>query len=75
MVEAVQTGKLKTGDKVVFVGFGAGLTWGALAVEWSGPILPERTIRPEWFRPFARLRSVFRRLLRILEGILFGREP
>ncbi len=75
VVEAIQTGKLKPGDKVVFVGFGAGLTWGALAAEWSGPFLPERTIRAEWFRPFARVRSLLRRLLRILEGILFGREP
>lgn len=73
VVEAIQTGKLKPGDKVVFVGFGAGLTWGALAVEWSGPILPERTIRAEWFRPFARIRSLLRRLLRTLEGILLGR--
>ncbi len=75
VVEAIQTGKLKAGDKVVFVGFGAGLTWGALAAEWSGPILPERTIRPEWFKPFARVRSIFRRILRVLEGIFFGREP
>lgn len=75
VVEAIQTGKLKPGDKVIFVGFGAGLTWGALAVEWSGPLLPERTIRAEWFRPFARIRSALRRLLRILEGFLFGREP
>lgn len=75
VVEAIQTGKLHPGNKVVFVGFGAGLTWGALAVEWSGPILPERTIRPEWFRPFARLRSFFRRLQRIIEGLFFGREP
>ncbi len=75
VVEAIQTGKLKPGDKVVFVGFGAGLTWGALAAEWTGPILPERTIRAEWFRPFARVRSLLRRLLRMLEGVLFGREP
>jgi 3-oxoacyl-[acyl-carrier-protein] synthase-3 len=74
VVEAIQTGKLKPGDKVVFVGFGGGLTWGALAVAWSGPILPERTIRAEWFRPFARVRSLFRRILRLLEGILFGRD-
>lgn len=75
VVEAVQAGKLKPGDKVVFVGFGGGLTWGALAAEWSGPLLPERAIRPEWIRPFARIRSLFRRLLRILEGFFFGREP
>ena len=75
VTEAVQIGKLKPNDKVVFVGFGAGLTWGALAVEWSGPILPERTIKPEWFKPFARVRSALRRILRILEGLFFGREP
>ena len=36
--EAVQQGRLNPGDKVVFVGFGAGLTWGAAVVEWSGTI-------------------------------------
>ncbi len=33
--EAVQSGKLKTGDVVVFVGFGGGLSWGAVAWKWS----------------------------------------
>jgi len=32
-VEAVEDGRLQPGDQIVFVGFGAGLTWGALAVE------------------------------------------
>lgn len=32
--EAVRTGKIKSGDKVVLVAFGGGLTWGALAVEF-----------------------------------------
>lgn len=32
--EAVKTGKVKRGDKIVLVAFGGGLTWGALAVEY-----------------------------------------
>ena len=33
--EAYKEGKIQKGDKVVFVGFGGGLTWGASVVEWS----------------------------------------
>ncbi|WP_408956534.1 beta-ketoacyl-ACP synthase III [Natroniella sp. ANB-PHB2] len=33
--EAVREGKIKEGDTVVLVGFGAGLTWGATVIEWS----------------------------------------
>jgi 3-oxoacyl-[acyl-carrier-protein] synthase-3 len=73
-VEAIQTGRLKPGDKVVFVGFGAGLTWGALAAEWSGPLPSEHILGVEWYRPFARVRSIFRRISRLLEGIFFGRD-
>lgn len=32
--EMVRDGKIKTGDKLVLSGFGAGLTWGALLMEW-----------------------------------------
>lgn len=32
--EAVRSGQIKPGDKVVLVAFGGGLTWGALAVEF-----------------------------------------
>lgn len=37
LVEAIEDGRVKPGDKLVFVGFGAGLTWAACAVEWSVP--------------------------------------
>jgi 3-oxoacyl-[acyl-carrier-protein] synthase III len=74
-VEAMQTGRLKIGDKVVFVGFGAGLTWGALAAEWTGPLPVEHKVYPVTYRPLARVRSFLRRLWRRLEGILFGQEP
>ena len=42
--EAVQNGRLQSGDWTVFVGFGAGLTWGAAVVKWTGPLLPHRQI-------------------------------
>lgn len=32
--EANRDGKIKTGDNVVLVGFGAGLTWGSCVVKW-----------------------------------------
>lgn len=73
-VEAVQKGQLKSGDKVVFVGFGGGLTWGALVVEWSGPIPSKKHIRQEQYRIFARFRSLIRRAFRRIEGLFSRRE-
>jgi 3-oxoacyl-[acyl-carrier-protein] synthase-3 len=35
LTEAVSQGRVKRGDVLVFVGFGAGLTWGANVVRWS----------------------------------------
>jgi len=35
LAEAAEQGRLKPGDNVVLVGFGAGLTWGAAVVKWS----------------------------------------
>lgn len=34
LTEAVETGRIKKGDKIVLVGFGGGLTWGAAVIEW-----------------------------------------
>src|SRR5699024_1867969 len=33
--EAYRAGRLHRGDRLVLVGFGAGLTWGAAALEWT----------------------------------------
>ncbi|HBY98179.1 MAG TPA: 3-oxoacyl-ACP synthase [Chloroflexi bacterium] len=33
--EAVEEGRLHPGDRIVMVGFGAGLTWGAVTVQWE----------------------------------------
>ena len=35
IVEEVENGRIKDGDVVVMVGFGGGLTWGAIAIRWG----------------------------------------
>jgi 3-oxoacyl-[acyl-carrier-protein] synthase-3 len=74
IVEAIEKGQIQPGQKIVMVGFGAGLTWGALAAEWTGPIPSKGHVRPEQYRAFARLRSLVRRALRFIEGLLYRRE-
>jgi 3-oxoacyl-[acyl-carrier-protein] synthase-3 len=32
--EAVQSGRIRRGDLIMLVVFGAGLTWGAAIIEW-----------------------------------------
>ncbi|MEJ5225963.1 MAG: 3-oxoacyl-[acyl-carrier-protein] synthase III C-terminal domain-containing protein, partial [Anaerolineales bacterium] len=73
-VEAFETGRLHPGDKMVFVGFGAGLTWGALAAQWTGPRPVTKAVHPERYRLLGRIRSFVRRVIRRIEGILFGKD-
>ena len=40
--ETVEAGKLKDGDVIVFVGFGGGLSWGAVAWRWHGEVKASR---------------------------------
>src|SRR5512147_1484870 len=56
-VEAVEKGQIKAGDKLVMVGFGAGLTWGALTAEWTGPIPSKGHVYPEQYRALGKVRS------------------
>jgi hypothetical protein len=63
------------GDHLVLVGFGAGLTWGALTLQWVTPErpVPARRRRLSSLRSiFARVRSGIRRLARWVEGLLWG---
>lgn len=69
-VEALNEGKIHPGDRLVFVGFGAGLTWGALLLEWTGALEETRLVRRKWLRVGAVLRSWLLRLLRRLESLL-----
>lgn len=42
LFEAEQQGRLKPGDTVVMVGFGAGLTWAAGAMQWAARPVAKR---------------------------------
>ncbi|HBX68600.1 MAG TPA: 3-oxoacyl-ACP synthase [Chloroflexi bacterium] len=78
--EALGKAQIKPGDKIVFVGFGAGLTWGALSVEWTGPLAePEAPlVWPYRFEKlysiYARFRSAALRVIRTIEGFVWGRK-
>lgn len=73
-VEALERGLIKAGDKIVLVGFGGGLTWGALAAEWTGPLPTAGVVHAERYRARARIRSLFLRIMRLLEGLIWGRN-
>jgi 3-oxoacyl-[acyl-carrier-protein] synthase-3 len=73
-VEAIEQGKIKIGDKLVLVGFGAGLTWGSAAVAWTGPLPAEHKVNPQRERLFGRIRSFFRRAVRHIEGLVDREE-
>lgn len=72
--EAIEQGRLKPGDKVVFVGFGAGLTWGAAVAKWSGPMPGMRQVLPFRYKIYARVRSFLLRLLRRIDALIWGRH-
>ncbi|MBC7228030.1 MAG: ketoacyl-ACP synthase III [Thermoflexales bacterium] len=55
LCEAVEEGRLRPGDVVVCVGFGAGLTWGATVLRWT---YPQPAPTPAWRRFLRRLRYV-----------------
>lgn len=75
LCEAIEAGRVKTHDKIVMVGFGGGLTWGATVVEWGVP-MPHKP-RGLWYRSmrwvvyrWAEVRSGSLRMSRKLENIL-----
>ena len=46
LAEAVASGRLTSGDRVLLTAFGGGLTWGALVFEWSGVQVPSALRMP-----------------------------
>jgi 3-oxoacyl-[acyl-carrier-protein] synthase-3 len=80
-VEAVRDGRLNPGDRIVFVGFGSGLTWGAVAAHWTGPLPVEKPRIAAWpyrfertYSIYVRVRSFILRLIRRFEGWIWGRK-
>lgn len=77
LCEAIAAGRVNQGDRMVMVGFGAGLTWAAAAVEWG---IPEPTRPRPWFIRWvaeiwfflAGIRSVARRSERHLYDRVMG---
>ncbi|MBL7065188.1 MAG: ketoacyl-ACP synthase III [Anaerolineae bacterium] len=64
LCDALEEGRLKSGDHVVLVGFGAGLTWAAAVLHWQPERVAEEPIRvDDWplltnlFQPVTRVRN------------------
>jgi 3-oxoacyl-[acyl-carrier-protein] synthase-3 len=76
LCEAIDQELIQRDDLIVCVGFGAGLTWAAVAVRWSLPlpaaVPPRRMTLRRWLRyRWVRLRSFRRRIWRWLDARLF----
>ncbi|MBW7881152.1 MAG: ketoacyl-ACP synthase III [Caldilineaceae bacterium] len=75
LCEAIEAGRLHPGDKVVFVGFGAGLTWAACALDWRTPVEKQeagwwKTTRRQATYSAAAARSMWRRAVRWVYDVL-----
>jgi 3-oxoacyl-[acyl-carrier-protein] synthase-3 len=77
LCEAIEQGLVNRDDLIVFVGFGAGLTWAAAAIRWSMPFpapAPSRrtTIWRRLRYRMAQMRTFWRRLWWRIDSRLFG---
>jgi 3-oxoacyl-[acyl-carrier-protein] synthase-3 len=75
LCEAIEAGRVQNKDKLVMVGFGGGLSWGATVIQWGVP-MPYKQ-REWWYKAlrwmvyrWARVRSATIRLTRWLESLL-----
>jgi 3-oxoacyl-[acyl-carrier-protein] synthase III len=73
-VEAVEEGRIKNGDKIVLVGFGGGLSWGALTVLWTGPFESDKQVNFKLVILLSRFRSLLKRNFRKIEGWIWGKK-
>jgi 3-oxoacyl-[acyl-carrier-protein] synthase-3 len=72
--EAIESGRILPGDNLVLVGFGAGLTWGAMVLQWVSPERPVHPVRKRVRRLWSSLSKVtswLRRFGRWIEGLLW----
>jgi len=82
LAEAVDSGRIQIGDKIVLVAFGAGLTSGGIALEWTAD--PVNGLRAASVEPVATVREpvdwssvdpIPERLRQVLEGRAGPRVP
>jgi 3-oxoacyl-[acyl-carrier-protein] synthase-3 len=70
--EAIDSGKIKAGDHLVMVGFGAGLTWASCAIQWSAPkpgvIAPPRAAVSRLRYGWSSIKSIGSRLSRRVDA-------
>ncbi len=74
LCEAIEMGRVRPNDNIVFVSFGAGLTWAAAALKWGAPVsaTPHKwwqTAQRQGNYGAARAQSTVRRLIRNSPGI------
>ena len=74
LCEAVADGRIRAGDNIVLVAFGAGLTWGSAVVQWVSTSVRRGRKLPWGDRLLARARSAARRTRRRIEGIIWGKN-
>ena len=87
LCEAIESGRVRRNDHLVLVGFGAGLTWGAMVIQWGVPlpVAPtswwRRALRwlyyrwAEWRSGSTRLRRKLLEDLQPAEGNSDGHKP
>jgi 3-oxoacyl-[acyl-carrier-protein] synthase-3 len=79
LVEAIQQGRIKQDDHIVMVGFGAGLTWASMVVQWGIPDDAGQVVSPlnrprrqisyvlaYWRTRFSRWRRALAKLFRFI---------
>ncbi|HEX7593880.1 MAG TPA: 3-oxoacyl-[acyl-carrier-protein] synthase III C-terminal domain-containing protein, partial [Anaerolineae bacterium] len=85
LCEAIEAGKVKPGDHLVMVGFGAGLTWAACAIQWSaakhGATPPPRAAASRLRYGWSGIKSIVARISRHVDALVsrlidfFERKP
>ena len=81
MCEAIQQGRVHEDDKLVLVGFGGGLAWAAMVIQWTGAKPTEgrsgafKEQRRQFSYLIVRLRSQFKRTSRRINAILNRVRP
>ncbi|HEX7593388.1 MAG TPA: beta-ketoacyl-ACP synthase III [Anaerolineae bacterium] len=85
LCEAIEAGKVKAGDHLVMVGFGAGLTWAACAIQWSaakhGATPPPRAAASRLRYGWSGIKSIVARISRHVDALVsrlidfFERKP